>query len=109
VQTDRTVPNDKPDITVRDNEKGTCMWTEVAISGDRNVIKKEAEKFLKCDNNTAHVGRKNRCDTSNNRGDWVRLKIILQIPERHTRKSTKSFGKYLSGTSEKARNHSAST
>ena len=29
------------------NEKGTCMLIDVAISGDRNVIKKEAEKILK--------------------------------------------------------------
>ena len=44
VQTDRNIPN-KPDIIIRDNEKGTCMLIEVAISGDRNVIKKEAEKI----------------------------------------------------------------
>ena len=25
VKTDRIVPNNKPDITIRDNEKGTCM------------------------------------------------------------------------------------
>jgi hypothetical protein len=37
----------KPDITIRDNEKGTCMLIDVAISGDRNMIKKEAEKILK--------------------------------------------------------------
>ena len=42
VQTDRTIPNNKPDIIIRDNEKGTCMLINVAISGDRNVIKKEA-------------------------------------------------------------------
>jgi len=47
VQTDRTIPNSKPDIIIRDNEKGTCMLIDVAISGDRNVIKKEAEKILK--------------------------------------------------------------
>jgi len=34
-------------ITIRDNEKGTCRLMVVAISGDRNVIKKEAEKVLK--------------------------------------------------------------
>ena len=39
--------NNKQDIIIRDNEKGTCMLIEVAISGDRNVIKKEAEKILK--------------------------------------------------------------
>jgi hypothetical protein len=47
VQTDRTIPNSKPDIIVRDNEKGTCMLIDVAIPGDRNVIKKEAEKIPK--------------------------------------------------------------
>ena len=25
IQTDRTIPNNKPDIIIRDNEKGTCM------------------------------------------------------------------------------------
>jgi hypothetical protein len=47
VQTDRTIPNNKPDIIIRDNEKKTCMLIDVAIPGDRNVIKKEAEKILK--------------------------------------------------------------
>jgi hypothetical protein len=44
VQTDRTIPNNKPGIIIRDNEKRTCthMSIDVAISGDRNVIKKEA-------------------------------------------------------------------
>ena len=32
---------------IRDNEKGTLMLIDVAISGDRNVIKKDAEKILK--------------------------------------------------------------
>ena len=40
VQTDRTIPSNKPDIIIGDNEKGTCMLIDVAISGDRNVIKK---------------------------------------------------------------------
>jgi hypothetical protein len=47
VQTDRTISNNKPDIILRDNEKRTCMLIDVAISGDRNMIKKEAEKILK--------------------------------------------------------------
>jgi hypothetical protein len=47
VQTDRTIPINKPDIIIRDNEKGTCMLIDAAISGYRNVIKKEAEKILK--------------------------------------------------------------
>ena len=46
VQTDRTIPNNKPDIIIRDNEKGPCMLIDVAIQGDRNVIKREAKKIL---------------------------------------------------------------
>ena len=45
--TDISTPNNKPDIIIRDNEKGTCMLIDIAISGDRNVIKKEAKKILK--------------------------------------------------------------
>ena len=26
-KTDRTIPNNKPDIIIRDNERGTCMLT----------------------------------------------------------------------------------
>ena len=57
VQTDRTIPNNKPDITIRDNEKGTCVLTDVAISGDRNVIKKETEKILKYKDLTKEIKR----------------------------------------------------
>jgi len=51
VQTGRTTPNNKPEITIQDNEQGKCMLIGVAYSGDRNMIKKESEKILK------HVGR----------------------------------------------------
>ena len=47
VRTDRTLPNNKPDVTIRENKKGPRMLKAVAIPGDRNVIKKEAEKILK--------------------------------------------------------------
>ena len=57
VQTDRTIPNNKPDIIFRDNEAGTCMLIDVAISGDRNVIKKEAEKILKYKDLTIEIQR----------------------------------------------------
>ena len=46
VRTDRTIPNNKLDI-IHDNKKGTSMSVDVAICGDRYVIKKEAEKILK--------------------------------------------------------------
>ena len=41
MQTGRTIPSSKPEITIHDNEKGTCMLIDVAISGDGQVIKKE--------------------------------------------------------------------
>ena len=44
-------------IIIRDNEKGTCMLIYVTISGDRNVIKKAAEKVLKCKDLTIEILR----------------------------------------------------
>ena len=55
-----------------ENKKGTCMLIDVANPGDRNVIKKEAKKMLKCkalNRNSAHVECESKSDTSNNRGD----------------------------------------
>jgi len=43
VQTKRTIPNNKLDIIIHENEKGTFKLIDVAISGDKNVIMKEAE------------------------------------------------------------------
>ena len=57
VQTDRTIPTSKQDIIIRDNEKGTCMLIDVAISGDRNVIKKGAEDILKYKDLTIEIQR----------------------------------------------------
>jgi hypothetical protein len=57
VQTDRTVPNNQLDIKIRNNEKGTRILKDVAISGVRNVIKKEAEKILKCKDLTIEIQR----------------------------------------------------
>jgi hypothetical protein len=31
LQANTTIPNNKPDIIIRDNEKGTCMLIDVAI------------------------------------------------------------------------------
>jgi len=47
VQTDLTIPANKPDIIIRDNERGKCVLIRVAISGDRNMTKKEPDKILK--------------------------------------------------------------
>jgi hypothetical protein len=57
IQTDRTIPNKKPDIIIRDNENGTCSLIDVVISGDRNVIKKQPEKILKYKDLTIEIQR----------------------------------------------------
>jgi hypothetical protein len=57
VQTDGIVPINKPDIIIRDNDKGTCMLIDVAISGDRNMIIKESEKILKYKDLTIEIQR----------------------------------------------------
>jgi hypothetical protein len=57
VQTDRTIPNNKPDIIIKKKKKRTCMLIYVAISGDRNVIKRETEKILKYKDLTTQIQR----------------------------------------------------
>jgi hypothetical protein len=47
LQTDRTMPPNEPDTITYYNDNETCMLIYVAISGERKVIKKEAEKILK--------------------------------------------------------------
>jgi hypothetical protein len=51
VQTDNNIPNNKPDIIIRDNKEGTCLLMYTVISGDRNVTKQETEKILICKDN----------------------------------------------------------
>jgi hypothetical protein len=55
VKIDRTIPNIKLDIIIRDNEKGTHLLIENAISGDRNVITKKAERILKYKDLTTEI------------------------------------------------------
>ena len=57
VQTDRTIPNNKPDIIISVDEKGTCMLIDVVISGERNAIKKEAENAIRYKDLTIEIQR----------------------------------------------------
>ena len=41
VRTDRTIPNNEPDIIIHGNKKGTCMLIDAAIPGDRNDRKRK--------------------------------------------------------------------
>jgi hypothetical protein len=80
-------------MIIRDNEKKTCMLIDVAISGDRNVIKKEAEKIIKYKDLTIEIQLM-----------WnVRTKAIPVIIGA-TGTISKSFRKYVSNLPE---NHEA--
>ena len=85
VQTDRIIPNNKPDIIIRDDEKGTCMLIDVAISGDRNVIKKEPEKILKYKDFTIEIQRM-----------WNVKTKVIPVMTGATGTISKSFRKYVS-------------
>ena len=80
IQTDRTILGNKPDVIIRDNEKGTCTLIDVAISGDRNVIKKGSREDSKIqrpyNRNTVHVECTSKGDSSINKGEWDYFKVI---------------------------------
>ena len=85
VQTDRTIPSNKPDVMIRDNENGTCMLIDVSIPGDGNVIKKEAEKILKYKDLTIEIQRMCNIKTRV-------IPVIIGV----TGTISKSFRKYVS-------------
>jgi hypothetical protein len=89
VQTDRTIPNNKPDVIIRDNERGTCMLIDVAISGERIVIKKEAEKILKYKDLTIEIQRV-----------WNVKTRVIPVAIGATGTISKSFIKYVSNIQE---------
>ena len=70
---------------IRDNEKGTCMLIDVAISGDRNVIKKEAEKILKHKHLTMEM-----------QPMWNVKTKVIPVVIGATGTISQSFGKYVS-------------
>ena len=85
VQTDRNIPSNKPDIVIRDDEKRTCILIAVAIPGDRNVIKKEAEKILKYKDLTTEIQRV-----------WNIKARVIPVIIGATGTISKSFRKYVS-------------
>jgi len=72
-------------IVIRDNENGTCMLIDVAISGDRNVIKKETEKILKYKDFTTEIQRM-----------WNVKTEVIAVIIGATGTISKSFRKYVS-------------
>jgi glycosylphosphatidylinositol transamidase (GPIT) subunit GPI8 len=85
VQTDRTITNNKPDIIIRDNEKRTCMLIDIAIPGDRSVIKNEAEEILKYKDLTTEIQHM-----------WNVKTNVIPVIIGATGTISKSFRKYLS-------------
>jgi hypothetical protein len=75
----------KPDIIMRDNDKGTCVLIDIAIYRDRNVIKRDDVKILKYKDLKTEIQHM-----------WkVKTKVVpvilgatgtISIPEQHTGK-----------------------
>ena len=63
MQTDRTVPNNKPVILIRNNETLKCI-IDAEIPGDGNMIKTAAEKILKHEDLTIKTQRVRNVKTS---------------------------------------------
>jgi hypothetical protein len=87
VQTDRTIPNNKPDIIIRDKEKGTHMPIDVTISGDRNVTKTEADKIFNIKTLTTEI-----------QSMWNVKTRVIPVIIGATGTISKSFRKYVSST-----------
>ena len=47
VRTDRIIPKNKQDITIRDNKQGTCMLIDVAIPGEEKCDQERSREDLK--------------------------------------------------------------
>jgi hypothetical protein len=92
-KTDRTCHNNKPEIMFHGKEIWTYLFIGNHISGTRNVIKKEEERFNKIyrpyNRITGHRDNKSRRDTSNNRGNWKHPRIIQNILRQALMESTK--------------------
>jgi hypothetical protein len=65
--------------------KGMCMLRDVAVLGDRNVLKKETEKIVKCKRLTIEMQRM-----------WNVKTNVMPIIIGETGTIRKSFRKYLS-------------
>jgi hypothetical protein len=65
--------------------KRECMLIDAAISGDRNVIKKEAEKILKYEDLTIEIQRM-----------WNVKSKVIPVVIGATGTVSKSFRKYMS-------------
>jgi hypothetical protein len=84
MKTDRTIPNSKLHTIILDNEKDMSV-TDIVISGDINVVKKEAQKISKYKDLTAQIHQK-----------WNAMTKVIPVLIGATQTISKSFRKYLS-------------
>ena len=89
MQTDRSIPNNKPDIIISDNE-GTCVLIDVAIPGDRNVIKKGYEQILQYKNPAIEI-----------QGMWNVKTRVIPCSKRCNGTMSQSVRKFLRNRPEK--------
>ena len=90
---DKTIPNNKLDIIISDNKEGTCMLIDDAMLGDKNVIKKAAEKMLKYKALTAEI----QCM-------WNVRATVIPVIIGATGTISKSLRQYLSNITGKEQN-----
>jgi hypothetical protein len=87
----RTISNNKPDIIMCYNETITCMLLDVAVSEDRNVIKKETEKILKYKELIIEIhcmwNVKEKVIPVITGGNWDHCRLIQTVPEQHMEKA----------------------
>jgi hypothetical protein len=88
-KTDRTIPSNKPDIIIRNNEKGKRVLIDTALSEDRNVIKKKIKNILK----HKTLQKKVQClwstkqsHAGHNRGKWNHISSFRVYPSNTWRK-----------------------
>jgi hypothetical protein len=58
IHTDREVTANRPDIIIKNKIYKTCILTDVAITAEKNVTQKEAEKKLKYNSLCIEIQRK---------------------------------------------------
>jgi len=97
LRTDKTIPNNKPDLIIRDNKQGLCMLIDAAIAGDRNVIKNEAEKILKYKDLITEIRRmwnvKSKVIAVITGATGTISKITRTVPEQHTSTKLRDYKK----------------
>jgi len=91
VKPDRPSPNSKLAVINRDIGKRPFFFIHTAISGDRNVIRKEAEKILKYEDPLIQIQRYEECK---NKSDKTRIAETGTISKSRRPYSSNILGKH---------------